>query len=135
MAGIVFLRTANLTWIVRFYTEEVGMEPWLSQPGIEILRHENLLVGFQEQADALPDTDALLTFFYPSRTQVDEMYARFEAVATGPPRENPTYRIYNFFARDPEGRRIEFQCFLHPLRRVEPVDFAGDAQGNPPPRD
>ena len=132
MAGIVFLRTADLAGIVRFYTEEVGMEPWLSQPRIEILRHGNLLVGFQEQADALPDTDALLTFFYPARALVDRMHDRLEALATGPPRENATYRIYNFFARDPAGRRIEFQCFLHPLPCVPAVDFAGDTADTPP---
>ena len=131
MAGIVFLRTADLARILGFYTEEVGMEPWLSQPGIEILRHGNLLLGFQEQADALPNTDALLTFFYPARTQVDEMYDRFAAVALDPPRENTTYRIYNFFARDPDGRRVEFQCFLHPLPRVPALHFAGDAPDAP----
>ena len=132
MAGIVFLRTADLARTLRFYTREVGMEPWLSQPGIEILRHGNLLLGFQEQTDALPNTDALLTFFYPARTQVDEMYDRFAAVALDPPRENTTYRIYNFFARDPDGRRIEFQCFLHPLPCVPAVDFAGDTADTPP---
>ncbi|MFQ5979283.1 MAG: nitroreductase family protein [Candidatus Heimdallarchaeota archaeon] len=31
------------------------------------------------------------------------------------PKENAAYRIYNFYARDPEERLVEFQCFLHPL--------------------
>jgi hypothetical protein len=39
------------------------------------------------------------------------MYERFRAEALDPPRDNPRYPIYNFFARDPEGRLIEFQMF------------------------
>jgi len=46
------------------------------------------------------------------------MYAKFKDVATTEPRENTKYRIYNFFGRDPEGRAIEFQCFLHPLPEI-----------------
>lgn len=113
MAGIVFLRTTDLASMRRFYTDVVGMEPWVSQPGIEILRHGNMLVGFHEQETK--DTDALLTFFYRGRDDVDAMHARLADRATGAPRENERYRIYNFFAADPEGRKIEFQTFLHPL--------------------
>ena len=32
----------------------------------------------------------------------------------GPPKVNPTYDIYNFFARDPDGHLVEFQRFLDP---------------------
>ncbi len=113
MAGIVFLRTADHDQIVEFYRREVGMQPWLEQPQITILRHENLLVGFQQHLEA--DTDALLTFFYPTREQVDLMYRRLQGCASSEPRHNQRYRIYNFFARDPDSRRIEFQCLLHQL--------------------
>ena len=89
------------------------MDHWLAQEGIEILRHENMLIGFQEKDEA--DTDALLTFYYPHRSDVDRAYAEFEDAALHPPRERPQFRIYNFFARDPEGRMIEFQTFLHEL--------------------
>jgi hypothetical protein len=39
------------------------------------------------------------------------MYRAFEEEAIDPPCDNPRYPIYNFFARDPEGRVIEFQVF------------------------
>lgn len=120
MAGIVFVRTTDLAQIGAFYMERIGMRRWVSQTGIEILQHENLLVGFQ-QADRA-DTDSLITFFYPSREQVDALYARLSGIATSDPRENISFRIYNFFARDPDGRRIEFQTFLHAL---PPVPGAG----------
>jgi hypothetical protein len=48
------------------------------------------------------------------------MYLRFfqETTADGPPRVNDRYQIYQFFAKDPEGRQLEFQAFLHPLSVV-----------------
>ncbi len=113
MAGIVFLRTSDLERIVHFYTTRVGMRLWIEQPLIRILRHENLLVGFKQDEEA--DTDALLTFFYASRPDVDHMYELLRELATGAPELNEHYRIYNFYARDPENRQIEFQCFLHEL--------------------
>lgn len=89
------------------------MTHWLDQEGITILRHGNMLVGFQRKERA--DTDALLTFFFPRKEDVDEVYSEMKDVALGEPQERPRFRIYNFFALDPEGRKIEFQAFLHDL--------------------
>ena len=111
--GIVFLRTTRFDAVTSFYIERVGMSVWLEQPDISVLRHANLLVGFHHQPTA--DLDALLTFFYDSREEVDAMYTKLNDAATTEPKENARYRIYNFFGTDPEGRRIEFQCFLHPV--------------------
>ena len=116
MAGIVFLRTVKFDEVRAFYIERVGMTVWLEQPGIAILRHGNLLVGFHRQPQA--DLDGLLTFFYETHAEVDEMHAHLRDVATGAPKENPKYQIYHFFGTDPEGRKIEFQKFLHPVPPV-----------------
>ncbi len=113
MAGIVFLRTREFEPVVAFYRERVGMTTWLEQPGIAILRHGNLLLGFNQQETV--DTQGVFTFFYETRAEVDAMYERLADVALGPPRENEEYRIYHFYGRDPEGRSIEFQQFLHPV--------------------
>jgi len=61
------------------------------------------------------DTDSLITFFFDSKEVVNSRYEILKDVATSEPRENAKYRIYNFFARDPDGRRIEFQVFNHEL--------------------
>ncbi len=113
MAGIVFLKTENLARILEFYTGRVGMSVWLEQPDITILRHENLLVGFQQHDTS--DVTGVITFFYPDKNDVDAMYQALHDAALEPPRTNERYRIYNFFARDPDGRLIEFQHFLHEL--------------------
>lgn len=36
--------------------------------------------------------------------------------ADAEPRENKDYKIYQFFAKDPEGRTLEFQYFMHPVK-------------------
>jgi catechol 2,3-dioxygenase-like lactoylglutathione lyase family enzyme len=118
MAGVVFLRTREFERVVAFYRGRVGMTVWLEQPGIAILRHGNLLLGFCRGETA--DTQGVFTFFYGTQAEVDAMHVRLADVALGPPRENAKYRIYHFYARDPEGRSIEFQQFLHPVP-IQPV--------------
>jgi nitroreductase len=113
MAGIVFLKTCELDKTRRFYAEEVGMTLWLEQPGIAILKHGNMLIGLHEQPE--PDLDGMLTFFYDTRQEVDDAFARLKDIATTEPKENPKYHIYHFFGKDPEGRNVEFQHFLHPV--------------------
>lgn len=113
MAGIVFLKTENLARILEFYTGRVGMSVWLEQPDITILRHGNLLIGFQQHTTS--DVAGVITFFYPAKTDVDAIYGALQDLAVEPPHTNERYRIYNFFARDPDGRMIEFQQFLHEL--------------------
>jgi catechol-2,3-dioxygenase len=117
MAGIVFLKTRDLTKIISFYSEKVGMTLWLDQGGCIICRHGNLLLGFC-QADTA-DREGVITFFYPTPEAVDNCYTRFKTVAETPPKVNPEYRIYHFYARDPEGRSIEFQHFQHDLPDLE----------------
>jgi hypothetical protein len=118
VSGIVFLRTREFEPVVTFYRERVGMTTWLEQPGIAILRHGNLLLGFCRHEAV--DTQGVFTFFYETRAEVDAMHVRLADVALGPPKENPKYRIYHFYGSDPEGRSVEFQQFLHPVSYLSP---------------
>lgn len=113
MAGIVFLKTQHLERVTAFYREQVGMRLWLEQPEIRILAHGNLLLGFHAQPEA--DIQGMFTFFFRTAGEVDAMYERLREFATTAPKTNERYRIYHFFARDPEGRAVEFQAFLHPV--------------------
>ena len=137
MAGIVFLKSACFTQTLSFYTTVMEMSVWIEQPDITILRHENLLVGFQDAGssaynrpgaggssagrsvsgndDRFDPTRALLTFFYRTRDETDAMYRKLSKRALSLPKENAKYRIYNFYFRDPEDRLIECQTFLHEL--------------------
>lgn len=46
------------------------------------------------------------------------MYEKFHPAGATGPQQNDKYRIYHFFAEDPEGRTIEFQTFLDPVPSV-----------------
>lgn len=113
MSGIVFFATRELKQVRDFYIGQVGMRTWLEQDDVEILSHGNMKVGFHATGKA--DLEALITFFYAGRGEVDAMHDRLASIADAPPRLNEKYRIYHFFARDPEGRRVEFQSFEHDL--------------------
>ena len=113
MAGIVFLGTERLDELRKFYTIQMEMEIWLEQSECFIAKHENLLIGFcQREA---PDTEGIITLFFDQVEEIDRFYIKFEKTAEGPPKYNERYRIYHFFARDPEGRRLEFQKFMHEI--------------------
>lgn len=122
--GVVFLKTRmDLDSLVRFYTDRIGMTTWLEQPNISMLSHGNMILGFQavddaENAASAADLTGMYTFVYPSKEEVDDLYSKLRDIADGPPRTNDRYRIYQFFAVDPEGRKLEFQAFLHPVSIV-----------------
>lgn len=109
MSGLVFLSTRRLKDIVEFYISRLGMEIWLKQDDCTILRQGNLMLGFCERATA--EVCGIITFYFASKEEVDNRYEALRDLADGPPRENPKYRIYHFFLRDPEGRRLEIQKF------------------------
>ncbi len=121
MAGIIFFKTMMLRNLVDFYVQELGMRIWLEQKDCTILNHGNLLLGFCERSSA--ELEGMITFFYPTKDRVDEMYAMLTHIAKTKPLENDAYKIYHFFAEDPEGRVLEFQTFLHPIESVGCKDY------------
>jgi hypothetical protein len=109
MTGVVFFNTVKLEDLTDFYTRRVGAELWMDQGDCRIFRHGQFLFGFCQREAS--ETCGILTFVYAEREEVDRMYERFRDEALDAPRDNLRYPIYNFFARDPEGRLIEFQIF------------------------
>lgn len=113
MSGIIFNRTRNLDIVKNFYTDKIGMEVWLDQGECVIFKDENLLLGFCESDEV--DKDGTITFFYDDKEKVDEVYSELSEVAVSDPEKNEDFMIYHFYGEDPEGRKVEFQTFLHPL--------------------
>jgi predicted lactoylglutathione lyase len=107
--GIVFFQSKNLEEVSKFYTEKIGCKLWLDQGGCHILQFENMLIGFC-QRDHI-DNQGMITFYYPSHEEVNQMYRQLKDIAQSEPKDNTNYKIYHFFAKDPEGRSIEFQYF------------------------
>ena len=115
MSGIIFMKTQQLEALRDFYATQLGCQIWLEQADCLILRHGNLLIGFCERDET--DRGGLITFFYHTRDEVDKLYQRFKSIADAAPVSNERYRIYHFFATDPDGRKIEFQHFEHRIDR------------------
>ncbi|HOH78091.1 MAG TPA: nitroreductase family protein [Candidatus Cloacimonadota bacterium] len=113
MSGIIFLRTRVLDQLTTFYTETLQMELWLDQGACQIFQKGNLLLGFCQREEA--DLGGTITIFFPDRESVDQAYQRLGKIALAAPGLNPNYHIYHFYARDPEGRSLEFQHFEHAL--------------------
>jgi catechol 2,3-dioxygenase-like lactoylglutathione lyase family enzyme len=113
MSGILFLNTPDLDAVRKFYQAKIGMSLWLDQGDCTILQHGNLMLGFC-QGDFI-SLGGIITFFYESDEEVDEIYQKLVSEAESPPRVNDKFGIYHFYAKDPEGRHLEFQCFQHPL--------------------
>lgn len=124
MTGIVFFGTADRERIVAFYTDRLGFETWLEQPGCTILQRDNLLVGFCEREQA--ETEGIVTVVHETRAAVDDHYEALEAVADEPPSENEAYDIYNFFGTDPDGRSFEVQTFCHETPDLREADVPAD---------
>lgn len=112
--GIIFFASKDPVKVANFYIETIGCELWLDQGACKILKHGNRLFGFCESDHA--DQEAVITFFYPTKEKVDHMYKEMKDRALEPPKMNPKFHIYHFYARDPENRSIEFQFFDHELK-------------------
>jgi nitroreductase len=99
--------------IKEFYISRVGMTVWLEQADCIVLKHGNLLLGFCDREEAV--VDGIYTFFYRTKEEVEFMYEKLKDVATTELEEVEKYEIHRFFATDPEGRKVEFQWFTHPI--------------------
>jgi catechol 2,3-dioxygenase-like lactoylglutathione lyase family enzyme len=113
---ITFVYTRDLERSARFYAEVLGLELVLDQGACRIFRvaGEGFLGVCRDPARGVVPEGVTLTFVTP---EVDAWHERLAAAGVtleGPPRETPAFGIYNFFARDPDGYRIEFQRFLDP---------------------
>ena len=111
MAGITFFKTKSIHKLREFYQSILGLTIWRDQEDCIILRSGNLLLGFCSRDNI--DDQGMITFFYSSPEEVDAMYFKLKQWNATKPVKNDKYNIYQFFAKDPENRTLEFQCFLH----------------------
>jgi catechol 2,3-dioxygenase-like lactoylglutathione lyase family enzyme len=114
---VTFLYTRDLEKTVRFYEEVMGFPLVRDQGDCRIYRvsHDGFL-GFCLRDAALEQPEGIiLTIITP---EVDAWYERLKARGVDferPPADNPDYRIYHCFLRDPSGYLIEIQRFWEPL--------------------
>ncbi len=116
MNGIIFFRSQKLEKIKDFYLNKIGCKLWLKQTDCLIFQAGNMLLGFCDRENV--DQNGIITFFYPTRKEVDAMYRELIDIAQKAPIMNSKYNIYQFFALDPEGRTLEFQWFKNKMKAI-----------------
>jgi len=114
---ITFLDTRDLARTAEFYEGTLGLRLARDQGRCRIYHvGGTAYVGFCERADtAAPPPGLTLTLV---TEHVDEWCRHLRARGVPfvrEPADNPPYRIYNAFVRDPNGYLIEIQRFWEPL--------------------
>jgi catechol 2,3-dioxygenase-like lactoylglutathione lyase family enzyme len=113
---IGFYPCRDLQRTARFY-KALGLEVARDQGTCLIFRvAQGGYLGFCQHEAALPEHPGLILTFVLD--DVDGVYERLRShgiPTEAPPRENARFGIYHFFARDPDGYRLEVQRFLEPL--------------------
>jgi catechol 2,3-dioxygenase-like lactoylglutathione lyase family enzyme len=115
---ITFLDTPDLARTADFYGRVLGLRLARDQGTCRIYHVcGGAYIGFCQRDDApVPAPHVTLTLV---TDRVDEWCAHLTAQGVEivkPPADNPPYRIYNAFARDPSGYLVEIQRFWDPLR-------------------
>lgn len=114
MSGIIFFKTKSLQLMHEFYHDKLKMSFWLKQKNCHIYQSGNFLIGFLESDIA--ETEGIITFFDQDKDIIDKRYTAMQDIIFKELKTNEDYNIYHFYVKDPEGRAVEFQTFLHQLK-------------------
>lgn len=114
---ITFLDTRDLPRTADFYERILGLRLARDQGTCRIYHVSgNAYLGFCQRADAPTPPEGITLTLVTDR--VDEWcaeLARAGVELVKAPADNPPYRIYNAFVRDPNGYLLEIQRFWEPL--------------------
>ena len=119
---ITFLDTDDLGRTADFYERVLGLRLARDQGACRIYHVcDGAYLGFCQRSGTsavAPRGAAAVTVLTLITDDVDEWFRRVEglgAEVVKPPADNPPYRIYNAFVRDPNGYLVEIQRFWEPL--------------------
>ena len=114
-AQITFCCVADLDRTAAFWEGTMGLELIVDQGTCRIYRVAGGgCLGFCLR-DPVPPAEGLILTIVSE--DVEGWYARLRDAGVDvehPPRINEAYGIFHFFARDPDGYRLEIQRFLSP---------------------
>ena len=113
---ITFLDTRDLARTADFYERILGLRLARDQGRCRIYHVSgNAYVGFCETADVTVASGLTLTLVTDDVDAWCRHLAREGVEIVKSPADNPPYRIYNAFVRDPDGHLVEIQRFWEPL--------------------
>jgi catechol 2,3-dioxygenase-like lactoylglutathione lyase family enzyme len=114
---ITFLDTRDLARTGDFYERILGLRLARDQGACRIYHVSgSAYLGFCQRADAPAEPHGITLTFVTDRVDDVCAHLRREGVAfVREPADEPAYRIYNAFVRDPNGYLVEIQRFWEPL--------------------
>jgi catechol 2,3-dioxygenase-like lactoylglutathione lyase family enzyme len=115
--SVTWVYTPDIDGTCAFYADKLGLELVLDQGMCRIYRTGP--TGFLGVCQKRPGREVepkgvVITFV---TDDVDGWHAHLLAQGVtpdGPPARSEAFNVYAFFARDPNGYRLEFQSFLDP---------------------
>jgi len=111
---ILFLGTGDLEAVSKFYSGVLGLPLFLDQGSCRIYAIPGGgMVGFCLHLEVVSGHRAPTVTLVSH--DVDRVYRALLAAGLetdGPPRFNPSYGIYHFFTKDPDGYTVEVQRFV-----------------------
>jgi catechol 2,3-dioxygenase-like lactoylglutathione lyase family enzyme len=113
---VTFLYCHDLVKTAKFYEQVIGFELVLDQGGCRIYRVcEDSFLGFCQRVGIRPNPEGIVYTFVTEDVNGWYEFLKGRGVdLVKAPEENPTYNIYHFFFRDPNGYMLEVQKFLDP---------------------
>jgi predicted enzyme related to lactoylglutathione lyase len=114
---ITFLDTPDLARTADFYERVLGLRLARDQGRCRVYHVSgDAYLGFCETAGAVaPATGLTITLVTDDVDEWCRRLAEEGAEIVKAPADNPPYRIYNAFVRDPSGYLVEIQRFWEPL--------------------
>ncbi len=117
---VTWIYTDDLPGTAKFYADVLGLKQVFDQGLCRILRMSPssfLGVCVARPGRHVEPKGAVITMVSRERAGVDAWYARLRErgyETEGAPEAHGDFNVYCFFAKDPNGYLLEFQCFLDP---------------------
>lgn len=117
---ITFIYVSDLEQAARFYGNVIGLKQVLDQGGCLIFQvtPTSFLGACTLRPEHVGVAGALVTFVTEDVDIWHERLVEAGATILTEPAHNDTFKIYNFFAEDPDGNRFEVQRFDDPAWKV-----------------
>ena len=113
-ASVTFLRVRHLDRSHTFYAHGLGLTLVLDQGGCRIYRLTGSAFLGLCRSDDPGDPNVIVTIVTDDVAGWHKKMVEAGAEVDGPPRDNETFRIHQFFAKDPDGHTLEVQRFWDP---------------------
>jgi len=111
---IAFFGTKDLEATHQFYHVLLGLPLYIDQELCRIYEvRDGAYVGFCTHHPTIPpEISPMITLVTNDVDGIHRSLTHAGVETEAPPKVNPRFHIYHFFARDPNGYRVEIQKFL-----------------------